>query len=312
MLALYISLGVLAFLLLAVAPFILISRKIYTVLLVRKNKEKWSRECSWDDEEQREMFRIGLEWGKENEQFHKQVTVKSDGFKLVGEYFDFGNKKAVIIIPGRMETCAYSYYFAKPYKEMGYNVLAIDNRSHGLSEGKYNTLGIKEHKDIIAWAKLLKEEHGVEGIMLHGICIGGATATYAATDDEGKKLFEGIVTDGMYNDFKIMLNGRFKERKKPVFPFVPLILLYIKTSAGRSAVKFSPYTVIDKLEVPILFIYGRQDVFSAPENVQKLYEKCRAQKRICWFDKGIHSHLRINDEAGYDNQVKQFIKDFVN
>lgn len=311
MLWLYISLGVFVLVAPAVVIVIYVSRKIYNILLVRDAPDKWSRECSWDDEEQREMFRIGLEWGDENAAFHKQVTVQSEGFKLVGEYYDFGNKKAVIIIPGRMETCAYSYYFAKPYKEMGYNVLAIDNRSHGLSEGKYNTIGLREYKDIIEWAKLLKTDHGVESILLHGICIGGATATYAATDSEGKTLFDGLVTEGMYNDFGIMLNYRFKERKKPIFPFVPLIMSYIRHAAGKSAKRFSPINVIDKLEKPILFIYSKQDVFSAPANVDKLYGKCSAQKRICWFDKGIHSHIRINDEHGYDEQVKQFVGDFV-
>lgn len=311
MLALYISLGVAVLILPGLFLIYYISRKVYTVLLVRENKEKWSRECSWDDDEQKEMFRIGIEWGEQNEQFHKQVTVTNDGFRLVGEYFDFGFKKAVIIIPGRMETCAYSYYFAKPYKEMGYNLLAIDNRSHGLSEGKYNTLGIREHKDIIAWAKLLKSEYGIESIVLHGICIGGATATYAATDGEGKDYFDGIVTDGMYNDFGIMLKSRFKERKKPIFPFVPLIMLYIRMAAGKSAKKFSPFTVMDKLEKPIMFIYSREDVFSDPANVEKLYGKCNAKKRLCWFDKGIHSHIRINDETGYDKQIKLFIQDLV-
>lgn len=311
MLALYIALGVIGLLLLGFLPIFLISRKIYTVLLVRENQQKWSRECSWDDEEQIEMFRIGIEWGDENEQFHKQVTVNSDGLKLVGEYFDFGYKKAVIIIPGRMETCAYSYYFAKPYKEMGYNVLAIDNRAHGLSEGKYDTIGLEEYKDIIEWAKLLKKEHGVESIVLHGICIGGATATYAAVDEEGKQYFDGLITDGMYNDFEVMLKSRFVARKKPIFPFVPLIMLYIRMAAGKSAKKFSPIELIDRLEKPILFIYSRQDIFSDPANVEKLYSKCNAQKRICWFDKGIHSHIRINDQEGYDSQVKQFLTDFV-
>lgn len=303
--------SVLALLLLVFVPFWLIARYIYRVLLVRTSKEKWSRECSWDDEEQREMFRIGIDWGEKNKAAHSQVTVMSDGFRLVGEYFDFGNKKAVIIIAGRMETCAYSYYFAKPYVEMGYNVLAIDNRSHGLSEGKYNTVGLKEYKDIIAWAKLLKEEHGIESIVLHGICIGGATATYAAADSEGKKYFNALVVDGMYNNFRIMLDERFRDRKKPVFPFVPIIMAYLKRAAGKDAGKFGPINQIDKIDIPILFFYSKEDVFSKPDIVQTMYDKCKSKKRIHWFEKGIHSHLRINAEEEYDGQIKEFFKDCV-
>ncbi len=308
MLALYITLAVLGVLLLALAPFPIMAYVLYRILLVRTGPEKWSRECSWDDEEQREMFRTGEEWGRENEPFHETTTVFSDGLKLVGEYFDFGNKKAVIIIPGRMETCAYSYYFAKPYKEAGYNVLAIDNRAHGLSEGKYDTVGLREHRDIIAWAKQLREKYGVEQIILHGICIGGATSIYAAADGEGKAYFSGVVAEGVYNDFGTMLKARFKVRKKPSWPFVPIIMLYIRLSGGRSAKKFSPMNTVGRLEMPILMMYSREDVFSDPANVEKLYAACPPQKRLRWFEKGIHSHIRINNVEAYDAEVKAFLE----
>lgn len=302
--------AIVALLLTIFVPLWLIARHIYRILLVRTSQEKWGRECSWDDKEQQEMFRIGIAWGEENAAAHRSVSVTSEGFRLAGEYFDFGNKKAVIIIPGRMETCAYSYYFAKPYQEMGYNVLAIDNRSHGLSEGKYNTVGLREYKDIIAWAKLLKS-FGAEAIVLHGICIGGATAIYAAGDAEGKEYFNALVADGTYNNFKMMMDDRFRDRKKPVFPFVPIIMAYLKRAAGKDAVKFSPLNEISKLEIPVLFFYSKQDVFSKPENVQKLYDRCGEPKRLHWFEKGIHSHLRINAEEEYDGQIKEFFKDYV-
>lgn len=111
MIALYIFLGIIgAALVLYVFPNLLIASVVYRILLVRTSKKKWSRNCSWDDEEQKKMFALGEEWGKEREKYHERVSIKSGKFNLVGEYFDFGYKKAVIIIPGRMETCVYSYY----------------------------------------------------------------------------------------------------------------------------------------------------------------------------------------------------------
>ncbi len=125
----------------------IISCIIYTKLFVRTSPEKWSRTVSWPDKELQTMFDEGKKWGEENEKYRKHVEIDSCGFHLVGEYFDFGFDKAVIIIPGRSESGTYSYYFSEPYKKSGYNVLAIDNRCHGLSEGKYNTLGLKEFQD---------------------------------------------------------------------------------------------------------------------------------------------------------------------
>ena len=36
---------------------------------------------------------------------------------LIGEYFDFGKDRCVIILPGRCESLMYSYYFAPPYEK---------------------------------------------------------------------------------------------------------------------------------------------------------------------------------------------------
>ena len=78
MIVLYIILGILgAFLLLLVFPVFLISNVIYTILLVRTNKKKWSRTVSWDDEEQKQMFAEGAKWGKDNEQYRKSLEIKN-------------------------------------------------------------------------------------------------------------------------------------------------------------------------------------------------------------------------------------------
>ena len=74
-----------------------------------------------------------------------------DGLKLIAEYYDFGFDKTAIIMPGRRECLIYSYFYAFPYKDAGVNVLVIDQRAHGLSEGKYSTCGIFEAKDVIDW-----------------------------------------------------------------------------------------------------------------------------------------------------------------
>ena len=311
MIALYICLGILgAFLLFYVFPTLLISNVIYTVLFIRNKKDKWGREVSWDEPEQKRMFAEGKEWGDENEKYRKSVGITSDKFKLVAEYFDFGYKKAVIVIPGRMESGTYSYYFSDPYKQAGYNVLAIDNRSHGLSEGRYNTIGLKEYRDIINWAKYLHDVEGVEQIMIHGICIGSATGLYACIADDSPDYIKGLVADGMYLDFHESLDAHLVERHKPKFPFTMEIMGMMSIVAGKSAKKNGPIRVIHKLTKPILFIYSKEDTYST--HGELLFDTCNAPKRLVWFDHGVHSHVRINAPEKYDATIQEFLKDYIN
>ena len=287
----------------------IISLIIYTKLFVRTSKEKWSRHVSWPDEELARMFKTGEKWGEDNEHYRKRVEIDSCGFHLVGEYFDFGNKKAVIIIPGRSESGTYSYYFAEPYKKSGYNVLAIDNRCHGLSEGKYNSLGLKEYKDIENWAKYLHESLGVEAIYMHGICIGSATAIHLLTRKNCPSYLIGLTAEGTYTTFKEIFNNQLKKRNKPTFPHTFEVLGLISLRAGRSLYRNSPIFEIDKVKVPVLFLYSKEDSYAKPEKSLELFNKLQSEKRLVWFDKGEHSHIRIHNTEKYDQAIIDFLKE---
>lgn len=310
MIALYICLGIIgAALVFYVIPNMFVAAIVFNILLVRTNKKKWSRSCSWDDPEQERMFAEGEQWGKDNDAYHRRVSVKNGRLNLVGEYFDFGFSKTVIIVPGRMETCVYSYYFAEPYKKLGYNVLAIDNRSHGLSDGKFNTLGMREYKDLLIWAKFLHEQCHVQKIWFHGICIGGATALNAFTSENAPDYFEGLTVDGTYLHFGDMLERRIKARNRKAHPCTEFVMFYEFLVSGKNPAKHGPIHCIDKMNKPMLFLYSREDVFSPEDAVLKLYDKCPSSKRLVWFDKGIHSHLRINAPELYDRAIADFVSE---
>ena len=95
---------------------------VYSKTLMRGHSGSWGREhCSEPGNKQlEEMWDKGLEWQKGEKSFIKELEIRSkDGLKLVGEWFDYGFDKTVIILPGRRETLVYSYFYAKPYKDAG-------------------------------------------------------------------------------------------------------------------------------------------------------------------------------------------------
>ncbi|MGN1104067.1 MAG: alpha/beta hydrolase [Candidatus Coproplasma sp.] len=301
--------GILLILISIFLPPYFIAVKVYKSQLVRTTPEKWGRECSApDNEEQVAMYENGKQWAEENKEHITEVSITSEGYRLVGEYFDFGCDRAVIIIPGRTESLWYSYYFAQPYKKANYNVLVIDNRAHGLSEGKYDCVGLDEYKDILAWAKLLNGKFGNKKVLLHGICIGSATALYALTDKGCPDYMQGIVADGMYTTFYETFKNHMIEEKRPLYPFIWEIAFIMKLYSGAS-MTYGPIKCIDKLKSPILFLYSKEDKFSLPEKAVVLYDKCKADKELVWFEKGAHSHIRINNAEAYDRAIGKFIQE---
>jgi fermentation-respiration switch protein FrsA (DUF1100 family) len=293
-------------------PTLIMSFVLYCVLLVRNKPDKWGRECSMpEDPECKEMFDLGLEWDGRYKDCKKEVTVTSDGLKLIGEYYDFGGSSAVIIISGRTESLLYSYYFAEPFRSAGYNVLVIDNRAHGLSEGKISSLGYKEYRDVIRWAELLHDELGNGKIVLHGICIGASTALFTAVSKKCPDYIEAISVEGMYvNFYESFVNHMKHDRPQTkTFPIMQEVMLHIRVFSGANVVTDGPLKRIPKLRKPILFLHSRQDQYSLPDKTEILYEKCTAPKRIVWFDTGLHSRIRINNTEKYDEAVREYLRD---
>lgn len=284
-----------------------VARSLYFKYMVRSDNENWTRELIAESDEEQKMYDSCARFESENESFAKEVEIANDGFKLCGRYYDFGFKRACIIVAGRSEALRYSLYFAYPYKKAGFNVLVIDNRSHGFSEGKYNSLGFKEYRDLLAWAKLLHDELKNDTVIGHGICIGSATLLYAQLNNECPEYFKGMIADGMYCDFPTSFNNHAIEAGYGIH-FVSDFFFMLFKHYTKENPYFGPKDCIQNMNKPILFIYSKMDAYSTPDKAKMLYELCGSySKRIEWFEKGIHSHVRVNAENRYDEVIIDFL-----
>ena len=287
-----------------------IAKKVYNNQLVRTEPEKWGRVCSApDNEEQLKMWNDGIAWMEPNRSKITEVSVESDGFKLYGEYFDFGSDRCVIILPGRCESLIYSYYFAEPYEKAGFNILVVDTRCHGKSEGKYNTIGVKESHDVLKWAELVHDKFSNKEVYIHGICIGTSSGIFAMTNKNCPDYLKGLVTEGCFVSFRETFKRHMMADNRPLFPVLDMVMLLINKHTGTNVYKDKPIRAIKHINhnARILFLYGKKDIFSIPEKSQKLFDACSAtDKQLVWFEKGGHSHLRINNTEEYDNAIIKF------
>ena len=301
-----------------IVPLIFVCRYTYKITwkvvdeqLVRTSKEKWARDCSCaTNEEHVRMFEEGIAWGDKYRSFANVENITNDDLKLTGEYFDFGFDKCALILQGRAESLLYSYYFAEPYRAIGFNVLVIDTRGHGESEGYFNGCGITESRDVPAWINHIEKKYGIHTFVLHGICIGSASVFLAATKKNFPKSVKALVAEGTYHIFYESFKEHLKELKKPTYPVIWQMRSICKRRFGIDVKKESPIEVADKFTLPLLLMSGKCDLYSLPEKCRTLFDKCAStQKKLVTFDKGAHSHLRINAVEKYDKTIKNFLEE---
>ncbi len=285
------------------------ARRVYLHTLSKKYSGGWGRECSApNNPEQVQMWNDGVNYIAQFADKKHEIQIENDGLKLYGEFYDFGSKKTVLFLAGRCECLMYGYFYAKPYIESGLNVLFIDPRAHGYSEGKYSTVGIKESTDVLKWLKYVKEEFKQEKFILHCVCVGGSAGLLATTSKDNPDLVERIILDGIFTNFKESYRRHYVDLGHKIFPVFHLIWMWFKLYTGVSVMESNPEKCLSELTIPVLFIHSKLDKFSVPENAVKMYENCPSEnKKLVWFEVGSHSHIRNNAIEEYDSAIKDFL-----
>lgn len=294
--------------LLWIVSYFVAARCVYKSTLRRNSKEQWSREVPSDlAPDSLEMYAIGQAWADANRSFCTDVHIVRDGLNLYGEFYNFGGARCAMILSGRTECLKYGYYFAIPYAAAGYNILVVDPRGHGRSDGEFNTVGFEESKDAIAWVRYINKAFGQNSVVFHGICIGAAAGMLALTAEDCPDFVDAIVTEGMFPNFGESMKNHLIERKKPVLGMYALINRQMRIHTGHS-MDTGPLDVIDRLQKPLLMLHSKEDIYSTPVYAEKLFERAgTANKTLVWFPHGRHSMLRITDTARYDGAITEFL-----
>ena len=251
----------------------LVAYKVYSKTLMRDKNSHWGREhCSEPGNPALEtMWKRGLKWAEKDKSFIKELSIQSDdGLKLVGEWFDYGFDKTVIILPGRRD---------------GINVLVIDQRAHGLSEGTYSTCGIKEADDVKLWLKHMHDVHHQKELFIHGICVGTCvTAITAATFKE--PYLKAVVMDSAFITYKEIYKNHYIESGHALFPVYYQIWMW-----------FKHFTKCDIEDAKTINYVPKFDNLPA----------CSSNKKeIVWFEGALHSRVRLSDEERYDSVISDF------
>ena len=112
---------------------------------------------------------------------HKEVSLETeDNFEIKADYFDASSDKSLILLHQLSMTKHSWKNFAQKAQEKGYNVLAIDLRGHGVSQGDWEQFNDKDFINMILDVKaannFLKEKYPKTKIAVIGASIGANLA----------------------------------------------------------------------------------------------------------------------------------------
>lgn len=241
---------------------------------------------------------------------YEKVTTKShDGLKLSARlYLKDPNAPFDILAHGYKSNSIKDFSGGINLSlENGHNVLLIDQRAHGDSEGHTISFGILERFDILSWINYLNTRFTDKiQISLIGISMGGATVLMASELDLPSNV-KLVIADCPFSSAtdiitKVTIENNYPIRLLKIFLPVSAKLLGgfdINASSAKEAVK--------NAKVPILLIHGDEDDF-VPYYMSETIKANNPDIEFHTFKCNIHGLSYIFDTPKY----KQIITDFMN
>lgn len=242
-------------------------------------------------------------------QYDEVTAISYDGLTLYGRYYKNADKKGTVLLFHGYRSAAKRDFscVVKTYYQMGLNVLLVDERSHGKSEGKLITFGIKESRDVLSWIELLDKKYGEKEYVLDGLSMGATTVLLSARFDLPKRV-RGIIADcgftspaeiiGIVSKRNFHISGKIS---------VPIMNFLCRIIGGFDLKEFSTEEVLKNNKIPILFIHGKADGFVPSYMSERAYEASGGDKELYIVEDADHGMSYLKDRAGVTERLSNFL-----
>ncbi len=306
-----IILAILTFVLFFLFVYLLIGSICFKVSLARKGtvKEglKKSRRKKIKNKE-KEMVEDYSWWDKVDAQ---KLTIENDGLKLCGHLVNLNSSKTALLVHGYG-----SYYkemadYAELFIRRGFNVLAIECRGHGNSEGDMVGMGWLDRLDILKWIDLLLTQNNSQKIVLFGVSMGASAVCMTL----GEKLPSNVVCavedcgfDNVYKEFSYIYH------RATLLP--PSLLMKTFNSFTKRAKNFDMKMAdavkqLKKSNIPVLFIHGGKDNFVPTEMLFSLADAVPESRKMVYVcEEAAHTKSYHTDPSTYKRKLDHFLSKY--
>src|SRR5919199_1201035 len=196
------------------------------------------------------------------------------------------------------------------FQAAGYNVLCFDFRAHGLSGGRFTSVGQHETKDVLGAVEYLRGRPEVDALRIGAIGFSmGAVATIQAASRCPD--VAAVVADSAYATFVDAVRYSFRQvAVLPHYPFAPLALRCARWIVNADARQLRPIDVIGCVAPrPVLITHGGADEIVPAQHAVWLFQAAEEPKELWIVPEVGHVGARDTDPDLYFKRIERFLRD---
>jgi len=240
----------------------------------------------------------------------QDVYIQSnDGLRLHGLWIPADDPRGTVIMAhGYRSTMLVDFGLAFAfYHTLGMNILVPEQRSHGQSQGRFITFGVKESDDFACWIRYHNETFGHFQIVLSGLSMGASTVLYLA-DRELPENVKCIIADCGFTSPKAILSSVFRSVVRlPSGPSLWVADIFARIFAGFHLHQKDTRQVLKNAKRPVMMVHGLADDFVPCYMTQEGFDACTGDKELFLVEGAGHgvSFLKAKDE--YVKRILDFL-----
>ena len=228
-----------------------------------------------------------------------------DNLKLHAIFINNNINKTIICVHGyKAKDGLYDFGMSARFlNSLGYNLLFVDNRAHGLSQGKYIGFGVLDSVDVNSWVDYLVTNMNQETIILYGMSMGAATVMNAQ-NNKAKSIIADCGFASGYDEVAYQIKKMYH---LPPFPIIPISNVLLKLLAHYSLKEKEAYKSIKNYKNNLLIIHGDKDRFVPTGDAYKIFDNATCHKKILIVPGASHAKSYLKDTKLYEQTIKEFL-----
>lgn len=224
-----------------------------------------------------------------------------------------GNKNIAVLVHGMGGTKETVAPIMKTFLDLGYDVLAYDQRNSGENSADYNTFGVLEANDARAVIDNIKEKYPDGKVVLWGESMGALTSVIAAGKDSSN--IDYLILESPVSNSLTMIEDEMRDiAKEQGIPLDYLVRMgdwYSKLKLGYNFADMDGTTYMKNITIPTLITNSNADTLTPPYMAEDLYKaKKDSKKERITIDGYKHATFAYEDRGGYKKIVKDFLEKY--
>ena len=243
--------------------------------------------------------RHGIEYQIEN--FQAADGTMLNAWFLPARTKNGGKAKAtVLFLHGNAENISTHFRSVAWLPAEGFNVLALDYRGYGASQGATSLAGIQLDIDAAMRSLLAHKDVDPDRIVVFGQSLGGSLAIHYVAHSAYRSNIRAVVIDSAFYDYRQITNEKLAGSFITwPFQWLPWLTVDNSYSPANSIAAISP--------LPLLLIHGDQDVVVPPEHSRQLFERAGKPKELSIIPGAGHIQS-LNNEAGRKTLIEFLLR----